>query len=133
LSEKTVAEKFRIKPGTTVWCSPAEHQKRIGPLPEGVGAADGPATATTAIVFADDEASLRRALADHGADLAEPDMVWIAYPKGGASDLNRDKLPPILGEVSMRPIGQIAVDETWSALRFRPLKPGEEPFEGGRR
>jgi hypothetical protein len=133
MSDKTVAEKLRIKPGTTVWCSPAEHLKRIGPLPEGVGSADGPATAATAIVFVDDEASLRRVLADHGADLAQPNIVWIAYPKGGASDINRDKLPPILGELSMRPIGQIAVDETWSALRFRPLKPGEGPFEGGRR
>jgi lysophospholipase L1-like esterase len=32
----------------------------------------------------------------------------------------------------MRPITQIALDETWSALRFRPLAPGEAPFTGGR-
>jgi hypothetical protein len=33
----------------------------------------------------------------------------------------------------MTPIGQVAVDQTWSALRFRPLKPGEAPFKGGGR
>jgi hypothetical protein len=32
----------------------------------------------------------------------------------------------------MRPISQVAVDEVWSALRFRPLKEGEAPFTGGR-
>ena len=31
----------------------------------------------------------------------------------------------------MRPISQVAVDEVWSALRFRPLKEGEAPFTGG--
>jgi hypothetical protein len=32
----------------------------------------------------------------------------------------------------MRPITQVAVDDVWSALRFRPLKEGEPPFTGGR-
>jgi hypothetical protein len=39
---------------------------------------------------------------------------------------------PILSEYAMRPIGQVAVDEVWSALRFRALKEGEAPFTGGR-
>jgi hypothetical protein len=48
------------------------------------------------------------------------------------ADLNRDTLWPVLGEYGMRPVSQVAVDEVWSALRFRPLKPGEPPFTGGR-
>lgn len=32
----------------------------------------------------------------------------------------------------MRPVSQVAVDEVWSAPRFRPLKPDEPPFTGGR-
>lgn len=48
------------------------------------------------------------------------------------ADLNRDTLWPVLGEYGMRPVSQVAVDEVWSALRFRPLKPGEPPFIGGR-
>jgi hypothetical protein len=27
--------------------------------------------------------------------------------------------------------GQVAIDDVWSALRFRADKPGEEPFKGG--
>ena len=43
-----------------------------------------------------------------------------------------DTLWPLLTPYGLRPIGQVAVDEEWSALRFRPLKSGEEPFSGGR-
>jgi hypothetical protein len=32
----------------------------------------------------------------------------------------------------VRSISQVAVDEVWSALRFRALKEGEAPFTGGR-
>jgi hypothetical protein len=31
----------------------------------------------------------------------------------------------------MRPISQVAVDDIWSALRFRVLEEGEPPFSGG--
>jgi hypothetical protein len=53
-------------------------------------------------------------------------VFWVAYPKANKADINRDTLWPILAERGMRPISQVAVDETWSALRFRDLKPGEE-------
>ena len=58
-------------------------------------------------------------------------MLWVAYPKGGRADINRDTLWPILAEHGLRPIGQAAIDDVWSALRFRPLKEGESPFTGG--
>jgi hypothetical protein len=115
-----------------VWSSPAENLELVGPLPENVGRANAPAEAATALLFVDDEASLRKVLTVHGEDLRGPD-VWIVYPKGGVSDINRDKIPQHLTEHRLRPIGQVAVDETWSALRFRPLKPGEAPFRGGKR
>lgn len=52
--------------------------------------------------------------------------------QGHRSDLNRDTLWPVLVEYGMRPVSQVAVDEVWSAPRFRPLKPDEPPFTGGR-
>ena len=128
---KTVAQKLLIKPGTSVWLSDPGRLALIEPLPDGVEHADGPAGCATALVFADDAAGLRGVLDRHGDDLHGPAAVWIAYPKGGRSDVNRDSLWPILGEHGMRPIGQVAIDETWSALRFRPLEPGET-FSGGR-
>ena len=83
-------------------------------------------------MFADDEAALRTILESQRDRLATPAALWIAYPKANRSDINRDSLWPILTEFGMRPISQVAIDEVWSALRFRALQEGEPPFSGGR-
>jgi hypothetical protein len=132
MSTKTVAEKLLVKPGTTVWSSHPEYVGLLGALPDGVRTVDSAAAATTALVFAHDAASLRTFLAAHGSELTRPDTVWVAYPKANRADINRDSLWPILGEYGMRPVGQVALDDIWSAMRFRALKAGEAPFTGGK-
>jgi hypothetical protein len=132
MSTKSQAEKLLIKPNTTVWSSHASHLDLIQPLPEKVRHVDRLEQATTALVFADDAGSLRDILTAHKDQLARPSIFWVAYPKANRADLNRDSLWPILGEYGMRPIGQVSVDEVWSAMRFRTLKEGEAPFTGGR-
>jgi hypothetical protein len=49
-------------------------------------------------------------------------LTWIAYPKAGklGTDLNRDKLWKLLEDKAIQPVRQVAIDDTWSALRFRP-------------
>jgi hypothetical protein len=132
VSAKPVAEKLQIKPDTTVWTSDPAHVGLVEPLPEGVRLVDRLDQATTALVFAPDARSLRSVLSANQDELARPDILWVAYPKANRADINRDTLWPILGEFGMRPIAQVAVDEVWSALRFRPLEEGEPPFTGGR-
>ena len=129
---KTVADKLLIKPNTTYWSSHADRTALIDPLPAGVQPVAAPDQAAVALVFADDAASLRALLQTHQDHLAAPAALWIAYPKGNRTDINRDTLWPMLTEYGLRPITQVALDDTWSALRFRPLKPGEAPFTGGR-
>ena len=132
MSPKPVAEKLLIKPGTAVWLSDASRLDLIEPLPDGVRTVDAVEDATTALVFADDANSLREVLETHKDHLARPSALWIAYPKGNRTDVNRDTLWPILGEYGMRPITQVSVDEVWSALRFRPVREGEAPFTAAR-
>ena len=132
MSAKSTAEKLLIRPNTTVWSSNAAHLDLLEPLPAGARQADRLAQATTALVFADDAASLRGILDAHKEQLGGPDAFWVAYPKGNRADINRDTLWPILAEYGMRPIAQVALDEVWSALRFRRLREGEAPFTGGR-
>jgi hypothetical protein len=53
-----------------------------------------------------------------------PDPVlWFAYPKKSSrkykSDINRDNGWQPLGDLGFEPVRQIAIDEDWSALRFR--------------
>jgi hypothetical protein len=127
---KTVAAKLRILPGTPVWVSDQARAALLGPLPFGAALADGLGAAKVAVVIADDAAGVRSALARHAAGLAGVDAFWVAYPKGNRSDINRDKLWPILAEHGFRPVSQVALDDTWSALRFRPMQPGEAPFVG---
>ena len=91
----------------------------------------GPGGAATGLIFADDASSLRRTLAENEDALNKPAQLWVAYPKANRTDINGDTLWPILIEYGMRPNGQIAIDEVWSALRFRPNKPGERPLTGG--
>ncbi len=49
------------------------------------------------------------------------DAAWIAYPKAKklGTDLNRDTLWKALPE-GIRPVRQISIDDTWSAMRLRP-------------
>ena len=119
MGAKSVAEKLLIKPNTTIWSSSATHLDLIGPLPAGARFVDTPEQAAIAIVFADSAASLRTILDAYSDQLARPATFWIAYPKGNRVDINRDSLWPILIAYGMRPIGQVAVDGVWSALRFR--------------
>jgi hypothetical protein len=49
-------------------------------------------------------------------------VAWIAYPKAGqlGTDVNRDSLARLVSEFGVRPVRQVSIDSTWSALRFRP-------------
>ena len=49
-------------------------------------------------------------------------IAWIAYPKAGqlGTDLNRDVVWKHLQKDGIQGVRQIAIDEVWSALRFRP-------------
>jgi hypothetical protein len=128
---KTIAEKLQIKPHTTVWLSDPARLPLLAPMPDGVRETDTMATASTAVVFADDAASARKLLEEHAADLAKPAVFWVAYPKGNQADINRDTLWPIVADFDMRPNSQVAIDDRWSALRFRANRDGEGRFTGG--
>lgn len=78
------------------------------------------ADATAILVFATslDEATR---LAEHAfSRVGEEGLVWIAYPKGNVGDINRDKLWKALDGSGWRPVRQVAIDNVWSAMRFRP-------------
>lgn len=131
MSPKSVAEKLLIKPGTTLWLSHTVRLNLIEPLPANIRLVDGPDRAQTAVVFADDAASVRHIMGARRSQLERTATIWIAYPKGNMADINRDTLWPILTDYGMRPVSQVAIDDVWSALRFRVLRAGEAPFTGG--
>ena len=52
-------------------------------------------------------------------------IFWICYPKASSKkyscDFNRDSGFEILGEFDFEGVRQVAIDEDWSALRFRKV------------
>ena len=52
-------------------------------------------------------------------------IFWIAYPKissGIKTDINRDIIRSTAGNYGISTVTAISVDNTWSALRFRPTE-----------
>jgi hypothetical protein len=76
-------------------------------------------------LFAQDNAELQQYV-DQLLRAVECDaLLWISYPKGSSgvkTDLSRDILWELLLEKGIRPVSQVSVDSTWSAIRFRPAK-----------
>jgi hypothetical protein len=53
-------------------------------------------------------------------------VLWFAYPKGTSKrykcDFNRDSGWSALGEIDLEGVRQVAIDDDWSALRFRNVQ-----------
>ena len=111
--------KLQIKPGTNVavLAAPAD-----GPDVSGLGPAADPAEAGAVLAFARMAAELSAAAAPAVEAAREDRLAWIAYPKAGqlGTDLSRDSLAAAASALGLRPVRQVALDDTWSALRFRP-------------
>jgi methylmalonyl-CoA mutase cobalamin-binding subunit len=114
-----VSSKLQLKPGQSV----AVLNPPPGlAWPEAVTAATAEnADAVVAFVVRhDDLGSAAQAVEAARADR----LAWICYPKGGqlGTDLNRDRLVAALTGQGVQPVRQVSIDDTWSALRFRPAK-----------
>jgi hypothetical protein len=74
------------------------------------------------LVFLANEASLTKRGTMIVKATSSDRLTWVAYPKAGklGTDLNRDSLAALLVERGVQPVRQIAIDDVWSALRFRP-------------
>jgi hypothetical protein len=73
------------------------------------------------LVFVVTRTELERHRPVIAASALEDHLTWVAYPKSGqlGTDLNRDSLKDLLRVSGIDPVRQIAIDDTWSALRFR--------------
>jgi hypothetical protein len=89
-----------------------------------LGPAPGDAGDGALLVFVTTAAHLDEHVDRIVASATADRVTWVAYPKGGqlGTDLNRDSLAGILTKRGIQPVTQIAIDATWSALRFRPGK-----------
>jgi hypothetical protein len=126
MAEKSLAQKLRLQGGqrALIANAPAGYVAGLGQLPEGVQVvtqAEGDNLYDFVHLFVVDRAELERLSPGAMAAARYDALLWISYPKissGVPTDLTRDVLWKLVP--GLRPVSQVAVDDTWSAMRFRP-------------
>ena len=59
--------------------------------------------------------------------IKEDGLLWLCYPKKSSkaykgSDCSRETVASLLADEGYEPVRQVAIDEDWSALRFRKVE-----------
>jgi hypothetical protein len=125
VTEKTVAEKARIKPGTTIAVvNPVPGVVESLGLPGDVAFVE-PAVAQLVFLFVSTRAELEAQMPAAVAGLAPGAALWVFYRKGSKAaglDMNRDSIWALAESLDLRPLGLVGVDDTWSAFRLRPAR-----------
>jgi len=122
VSDKSVAQKAHIKPGTSI--------ALIGEVPGVVGSLGlppdvefvEPGGADLVFLFVRNRAELESAMPPALSDLPLGAALWVFFRKGAKSsglDMSRDDVWAIAEGADMRPLGLVSIDDTWTAFRFR--------------
>ena len=125
MSDKTVAQKARVKPGATIAVI-----NRVPGIVESLGLPDAvafvkPAAADLVFLFVRTRAELEKEMPRAVDSLSPGAAIWVFFRKGSKAaglDMNRDTVWAVAEKLDMRPLGLVGVDETWSAFRLR--RPG---------
>jgi hypothetical protein len=114
--DKALEKKLLIKAGKSVMLinAPQGFSKEVKPTNN----------ADVVIAFVKSKADIIKLSPKAIKSVKEDGVLWFAYPKissGIKTDINRDNGWSVLQEKKFEPVTQIAIDETWSALRFKPV------------
>jgi|SRR5271170_4955925 len=85
-----------------------------------------PVAVQFALAFATQQAELDRLSRILGAGAEGDALLWFAYPKGSSKrytcEFNRDTGWDVIRDRGFDSVRQVAIDEDWSALRFRRVE-----------
>jgi hypothetical protein len=122
---KTVAQKARVKPGTSIAVlNPAPGVIESLGLPPDTTFVES-AEAQLVFLFVDTRTELEKLMPAAVAGLAPGASIWVFYRKGSRSaglDMSRDSVWAIAERLALRPLGLLSIDATWSAFRLRPSR-----------
>jgi hypothetical protein len=126
MTQSPLIKRLGLRPGmrAALLNPPSGYLESLGELPEGVRFSSQPEPEYDFVqVFIKDSEEFARLTPVAQAAIRYDGMLWICYPKKTGditSDLSRDIVWKKMTGTGLRPVTQIAIDETWSALRFRP-------------
>jgi hypothetical protein len=127
----TLARKLRLKPGQTALAlgAPALYAAALREIlgSNALSALEpgAPIASVYDVVsfFARERADVARYAPAAIAATRAGGSLWMMWPKkssGQVSDLDRDNLWALIQPLGWGPVASVAIDQTWSALRFRP-------------
>jgi hypothetical protein len=122
--DSPLAKKLLIKPGHRILITNAPVGFSLGALPEGAEAkTSGDGAFDHVITFVYNKAEVDN-LAPNAINMVKPGgFLWFAYPKQTSkikTDIHRDVGWDAVRNAGWEGIALIAVDDTWSAMRYRP-------------
>jgi hypothetical protein len=132
-----VAKKLGMNPGmrALIITPPPGYLKLLAPFHDGLTLSSRAAgTYPFVQVFAtrlSEISKFAQRLSKHAAPNA---LVWISYPKNTsklAGNLSRDLILEVMSGRGWRAVSIVAIDEVWSALRFRPAVQVGSRLKGG--
>lgn len=71
------------------------------------------------MVFAHGGSELDTFLTEHLVNFTSPRAVWIGYPKGNVTDINRDSIWKRAEKVGWTLNGNISLSDAWSSVRLK--------------
>jgi hypothetical protein len=124
--DSSLARKLQLKPGQRLLVinPPKGYVDQLATALDGIDVViRAPSRSDAVLVFVNNLAETNR-LTPKGIRSVKPEgLFWIAYPKGSAkvkTDVNRDRLWQTVEPFGWGGVRLIAMDEVWSAMRFRP-------------
>jgi hypothetical protein len=111
-------KKLQVPPGTPVFIVNAPQGFSLDPPTAGIAAG------APLLAFATDSRGLKETCKPAIEAAREGRIAWIAYPKAAklGTDLNRDRLRESMKGSGIEGVRLVSLDETWSAMRFRPTR-----------
>ena len=122
----SLIKKLQIKPGVSLLLqnAPEGYLATLQKELEGINLASNLEEFAAILLFVNNLTEVSQLAPAAIAVLPPEGLFWIAYPKGTSgvkTDVNRDRLWNAITPMTWRPVRQIALDEIWSAVRFRPM------------
>ena len=122
MSDKTVAQKARVKPGTRIAVI-----NRVPGIVESLGLPEDvsfvkQAEAQLVFLFARTRGELEERMPPAVAALDPASAIWVFFRKGSKDaglDMNRNTVWAVAETLNMRPLGLVGINDTWSAFRLR--------------
>ena len=120
---QNIIKKFKFKNSGVILNAPLAIEKEFVRLGFKTGV-DKKEKSTNTLVFINNNKEYLTFLKQNLKNIEPDSVLWFAYPKGTSkikTDINRDTIRVTGEEFGITTVTAIAIDDTWSALRFRPI------------